>query len=311
MRLSECSFRFKLLAAVALLVIGGSSARVSAAVITGDPTTTTGAGLQLVGNSTDPQFQADVSGSGYGYDVYVGRYTVSAGDSTSGANLIGNTAEGVTGGSFNVGDDIFVIGWKSTTENAGNLVAATGDNFLKLNPTGNAGYLPASAPGGPVTSFSNSVPGDAQLHFSRNDANEFRTVGFRFNDGTGTSLYPYQVGGVGSAFSPLLIDLPFRAFGVNGSTDPTPNVLSQLYLLNVTDLNAASFGGQPFNPIGAGLPFYMTISSQGNSTGVVIPATAAVPEPASVALLLVGAGVLSMRRRWKATQVKKLCHAGC
>ncbi|WP_197169364.1 PEP-CTERM sorting domain-containing protein [Novipirellula galeiformis] len=295
MSVRRCLVSLNLVAASALIACGITNTPVSGAVITGDPTTTTGAGLQLIGNSMDPQFKADTIGGGFAYDVYTGRYTVSASDVIGGANVIGNTGQGVQGGAFNIGDDIFVIGWKSTADNgSGGLFASTGDNFLKLDPNGNAGYQPASAPGGAVTSFSNSDAGDAQLQNSRNDGNQFRFRSFRFNDGSGSS-YPLQDEVASAPFTDPLEDLPFRAFGVN-TGGVTPKVESQIYLLNVTALNNSSFNGTPFNPIGQGLPFYMHLAGESGSTGVAIPA-ATVPEPTSLGLMLAGASLLGLRHR--------------
>lgn len=276
----------------------------AAVTITGDPTSTTGANLVRLGNSQDAQYKADETGAGFAYDIYTGRYTVEAGDTTMGSNLVGNTVEGANGGAFNLGDDIYVIGWKSTVLGSDSkLIQSTGDNFLKLDPNGNAGYQPASAPGGPVTSFSNSDAGDVQLNSTRNFGNEFRFSNFRFNDGSGSTTHPYQDGESNSAFTPPLEDLPFRAFGVNtagfkadGITPETLAVESQVYLFNVTDLNSSSFGGVAFNDIGSDLPFYMFLASSAGKTGVVIP------EPTSLALLGLGGLALISRRSRQAAR---------
>lgn len=78
---------------------------------------------------------------------------MSAGDTVSGATVIGNTAQGVTGGSFGVGSEILVIGWKATAPAAGGSASAVSDGFLKFAANLNGGYQPASAPGGASTSF--------------------------------------------------------------------------------------------------------------------------------------------------------------
>ncbi len=297
---SARGFTVTALSLAAVLATAPSHADV---VITGDPTSTTGANLQRIGNSQDAAFKADELNGGFAYDIYVGRYNVQAGDSTSGPDLIGNTGEGATGGAFDVGDDIYVIGWKSTATNTdGSLVLSTGDNFLKIDPNGNAGYQPASAPGGAVTSFSNSDAGDYQLQSSRNGnedkvKNEFRFSSFRYNDGAGGPyVYQSDPGNSNSVYTQALEDLPFRAFGVNraglksNGQPETPAVESQVYLLNITDLNAASFNGTDTNDIGDSLKFYAFLAGQNGKTGVVIP------EPASLALLGLGSLAFLGRR---------------
>ena len=267
---------------------------------TGDPSTTTGAGLVRLGNSLDSSIFAGNVGLGYSYDVYTGRYTVSSTDTASGTGLIGSTV-GATGGSFDVGDEVYVIGWKSTQfDTNGGLVGATGDQFIKMDPNGNGGYLPSSAPGGPNTSFSgNSDPGDFQLQNSRNFGNDFRFSSFLFNEGGAGLTYPLQDGGANSAFTTIEVDLPFRAFGLLESGSGGPDrVISQTFLLNLTDLSASSFGGVDVNDFD-NIAFQMLISADGDSrafwaggdTQVVIP------EPATAILGALGSLLLLRRRR--------------
>lgn len=280
-------------------------------IITGDPTTTTGASLQLAGSSESVALKADTVGVSFVYDLYVGRYTVSAADVVAGVNIVGNTGEGATGGNFNVGDDILVIGWKAGTQNPGGIANNESNTFLKVDPNLNGGYATAAEPGGPVTSFSQSDAGDYQISTSRNDFNSFRVDDFRYNDGVSATTYPLQGGAQGDPFTDLLENLPFRTFGVNVS--PTlstqyPLLGSQLMLLNVTDLNNLSFNSQDANAIGDSLQFYLQLGNLAGKSGVVfdgeILADAApvnaVPEPATMALGLMGATAMliaSRRRR--------------
>lgn len=293
---------------IALATLTFASSPIFASVtLTGDPTTTTGFTFQNLGNSQDAAIKADSVGSGYSYDVYYGTYTVSAGDSVSGTNVIGNTTQGAAGGSFDVGDQILVIGWKAGTQAVGVDTGNENNGFLKFDFNNNGGYsTDAESSGSPSTSFSdsnNSDPGDFQLMTSRNSGNEHRVAHFRFRDNTSPSIYPLQVGGgSGAAFIDDLEDLPFRTFGsldsgTAGSSSET--IDSQLILLNVTDLNASSFNGVDVNDFGGPWQFYMqlgnkdgTLDSNTHATGVVV----AVPEPTSLALLGLG-GLIAMRRR--------------
>lgn len=276
------------------------------ATLTGDPTTTLNAGLTLVGNSFDADLQSVNQGAGFSYDVYVGRYNVSATDTvlvTPGTDVVGNTGEGATGGAFNVGDDIYVIGWKAT-QPAGGTALAGNNGFLKINPNGNAGYRLATDPGGAAGSFTSlSEAGDTQLSTSTNFGNEFRFVDYRFNNGTSPTTYPLQSGTSSGSFDRPLADLPFRTFGIDESgTDGSSSerLSSQLFLLNVSDLNAgphpSTFGVQPAD-IGSNLKFFLELGNPAEG-GLPAGSTAViVPEPASAAALAIGGMVLLRRRR--------------
>lgn len=296
-------------AAAAVTAVTAISASANV-IVTGDPTTTTGANMVLVGSSESAAIKADTTGVGFVYDLYVGRYTVGAGDTVAGSNLVGNIAQGVTGGAFNLGDDILIIGWKAGVQNPGGEASNESNTFLKVDPNANGGYATAAAPGGPATSFSLSDAGDYQLSTTRNNFNQFRVDNFRYNDGTSATTYPLQGGVAGAAFTDNLEDLAFRTFGVNVS--PTlstqyPLLGSQLMLLNVTDLNNLSFNGQDTNTLTDSLQFYLQLGNQSGKSGVLFngqvlaaaPTTAAVPEPATMALGLLSAGamLLASRRR--------------
>lgn len=249
-----------------------------------------------MGNSQDAEFRADESGSGYAYDFYSGSYTVSSGDTIS-SGLVGDTSLGAVGDAFDVGDSIFALGWKTTeTDTNGDLLPATGDHFLKFDPNGNNGWRPASAPGGAYTSFSGgSDQGDFQLQNSRNNLN-FQFKSFLFNGGASGIAYQYNTGSDPVITDPRA-DLPIRAFGVEGigsGTGSGLNIFSQIYLINVTDLNVTSFDGVSVGNIGEDLQYHMYIGGGGNKTGVVV-----VPEPSSYVMLtmLCLGGLAFMRRR--------------
>lgn len=270
-----------------------------AVVLTGNPTTTTGVTLTRLGNSQDGGLKADSSGVGFAYDIYVGSYTVSAGDTVSGSNIVGNTAQGATGGGFTIGSQIMLIGWVATTPNVGGSTAAGADGFLKFDQSLTGNYHPANAPGGAVTSFSTaSVPGDFQLQTSRNSSSEFRVTSFRFNqDALNNNTYPMQTGGVasGSFISPQA-DLPFRTFGINVSAPAsTPALTSQLIALNLSALNGMSFGGTDVTDFGPIVNFYMYKGNVAGKTGVVIN-SAPVPEPTTIGMFVLGS-ILLLRRR--------------
>lgn len=270
----------------------------SAVTLTGDPTTTTGVTLNLIGNSQDLAIKADSTGKGYAYDIYTGGYTITAGDTVAGSNIIGNTAQGATGGSFAIGDQIMVIGWKATTPNVGGSTAAYSDGFLKFDQNLNGTYAPASAPGGAQTSFSNSDPGDFQLQTTRNSNNAFKVSSFRFYETGNSNTYPLQVGGVAAgAFTDPLGDLAFRTFSVNvAAPAATYEISSQLILLNITQLNSQSFGGTPVNTFGSLVNFYIYEGNNAGKTGAVIK-YAGVPEPSTAGLIILGLGSILFHRK--------------
>lgn len=275
------------------------STLLGAVTLTGDPTTTTGVILNLLGNSQDFTLKADSTGAGYAYNIYSGGYTVSAEDSVLGTNIVGNTAQGATGGSFSIGDQIMVIGWKATTPNVGGSSAGYSDGFLKFDQNLNGTYQPASAPGGAQTSFSNSDPGDFQLQTTRNNSNSFKVSSFRFyQDATHNNTYPLQVGGVANgAFIDPIGDLAFRTFGINVAAPASAFELSsQLILLNITQLNSQSFGGTPVNDFGPIVNFYIFQGNNSGKTGAVIKA-AGVPEPTTAILLILGVAATGLHRR--------------
>ncbi len=268
-------------------------------VVTGDPTTTTGINFTNAGNSSDAGIQADITGAGYNYDIFVGKYTVDGSDTFTGSNVIGNTAEGLTGGSFNVGDSILAIAFKPTTQNSGGSQEVVSNGFFKFDAN-NDSYAPATAPGGAKTSFGLADPGDYQLSTSRNFGGEFRVDGFRFNDGSNPSTYPLQDGTSepqtprGGFFNDPAADLPFRTFGVNGNPGNTPTLLSQILLVNLTDLNALSFNGQDVNDLGDNFTFYTFLGNGDGQTGAVIQV---VPEPVAAMGGLSLLSLIGLRRR--------------
>ncbi len=281
--------------ATSALIFASNSAWASV-VITGDPTTTSGLNLTRIGNSQDPSIKADNSSSGFNYDLYIGRYTVTAGDTVMGTKIVGNTGQGATGGAFSAGSEVLMIGWKATTPTVGGSDRAISDGFLKFDANLNGGYRPASDPGGLSTSFSNSDPGDFQLQTSRNGS-EFRVSSFRFYESaTNPSTYPLQSGvAAGGTFTVPLADLAFRSFGVNAAASGRPLELSsQLFLLNITTLNSQSFGGTDVNDFGSTLNFYMQQGNGQGKTGIVVT-NLAIPEPS--AAILVGLSLLALLRR--------------
>lgn len=249
-----------------------------AVTLTGNPLAD---GWQLQGNS---QGAINAGGSTVNnYDVYTTAFTLDlSGDSVTTSDL-GNTHASLGLGSFQDGDQIIGVGvkWNEGQESGYNF-------FLKLDPDQNS-----FAPG--QTSFSSySTDGDIQI--SGVDYTTNRVFdNYRVNNGGNTGYYPYgqnflNTDGGNPDAGPFHTNLPARGFGLAGANGWT----SYEFLVNISAIQRSTeIDGGPF---GSHYNFYFGTGSHTDATYTDVVVTgAAVPEPATLALLALGG--LCFRRK--------------
>jgi len=196
-----------ILAAVAPAAITGFTC--TAAILTGDPTTTVGVVLHPVGNALQSTGVIWAGGSTTrSVSFYSGVFVHSSSDTATAT--FGN-GPSVGGDGWEVGDRVVAFG--SKVNNAHEAGWLYGETAIMMNPGGAGTYTAAEFVGGPSSpplGFSNSVNGDFALQATANSGNQSRVTQFLFAAPVGT-VYPLQAGG--SQTGSLLAN-PFRSYRV-------------------------------------------------------------------------------------------------